>query len=87
MLSRGEHTARLLAGGTDLVVAMRGHRITPELVIDTKRVEELNELFYNDHTMILGASVTCRTVCRDPQVVKDFPALINCATLIGGTQF
>jgi CO/xanthine dehydrogenase FAD-binding subunit len=86
MLSRGEHTARLLAGGTDLVVAMRGHRITPELVIDTKRVEELNELSFNDHTMILGASVTCRTVCRDPQVVKNFPALIDCATLIGGTQ-
>lgn len=86
MLSRGEHTVRLLAGGTDLVVAMRGHRITPELVIDTKRVEELNELSFNDHTMILGASVTCRTVCRDPQIVKNFPALIDCATLIGGTQ-
>ena len=86
MLSRGEHTARLLAGGTDLVVAMRGHRITPELVIDTKRVEELNELSFNDHTMILGASVTCRTVCRDPQIGKNFPALIDCATLIGGTQ-
>ena len=86
MLSHDEHTARLLAGGTDLVVAMRGGRITPEVVIDTKRVEEMNELSFNDHTMILGASVTCRTVCRNPQVVKNFPALIDCATLIGGTQ-
>ena len=86
MLSHDAHTARLLAGGTDLVVAMRGARITPEVVIDTKRVEEMNELSFNDHTMILGASVTCRTVCRNPQVVKNFPALIDCATLIGGTQ-
>ena len=86
MLSHDEHTARLLAGGTDLVVAMRGGRITPEVVIDTKRVEEMNELSFNDHTMILGASVTCRTVCRNPQVIKNFPALIDCATLIGGTQ-
>ena len=86
MLSHGGHTARLLAGGTDLVVAMRGGRITPESVIDTKHVDELNELSFNDHTMILGASVTCRNVCRDPQVVKNFPALIDCATLIGGTQ-
>ena len=86
MLSHGGHTARLLAGGTDLVVAMRGRRITPEFVIDTKHVDELNELSFNDHTMILGASVTCRNVCRDPQVVKNFPALIDCATLIGGTQ-
>jgi len=66
MLSHGGHTARLLAGGTDLVVAMRGGRITPEFVIDTKHVDELNELSFNDHTMILGASVTCRNVCRDP---------------------
>ena len=86
MLSHGGHTARLLAGGTDLVVAMRGRHITPEFVIDTKHVDELNELSFNDHTMILGASVTCRNVCRDPQVVKNFPALIDCATLIGGTQ-
>ncbi|MDG2077812.1 MAG: xanthine dehydrogenase family protein subunit M [Arenicellales bacterium] len=86
MLNHDEHTARLLAGGTDLVVAMRAGRITPEVVIDTKRVEEMNELSFNDHTMILGASVTCRTVCRNPQVIKNFPALIDCATLIGGTQ-
>ena len=86
MLSHGGHTARLLAGGTDLVVAMRGGRITPAFVIGTKHVDELNELSFNDHTMILGASVTCRNVCRDPQVVKNFPALIDCATLIGGIQ-
>ena len=79
-------TARLLAGGTDLVVAMRAGRINPDIVIDTKQVEELNELSFNTHTMTLGASVSCRNICRNPQVVKNFPALVDCATLIGGTQ-
>ena len=86
ILEHSELQPRFLAGGTDLVVAMRNHRLQPGLVIDTKRVHELNELSFDDHVMTLGASVTCRTLCQDAQVSRSFPALIDCATLIGGTQ-
>ena len=49
-------------------------------------MHELNELSFDDHAMTLGASVTCRELCKDSQVSRFFPALIDCATLIGGVQ-
>ena len=43
LAEKGEN-ARVLAGGTDLIVQMRGHRFQPERVVDVKKIAELNEL-------------------------------------------
>ena len=36
--------ARILAGGTDLIVQLRGKRFAPDRVIDIKTIPEANEL-------------------------------------------
>ena len=78
--------AKLLAGGTDLIVQMRSGAMTPELVIDVKQIPELNCLSFSDKGLTLGAAVSCRTVCENKQIAKDYPALIESASLIGGIQ-
>ena len=86
LAAHGER-ARLLAGGTDLLVQMRAGRRTPDVVIDIKNIAELNEIAYDPSSgLTLGAAVPCYRIYGDPQVTAAYPALDDVASLIGGTQ-
>jgi CO/xanthine dehydrogenase FAD-binding subunit len=72
--------ALLLAGGTDLLVQLRSGRKTTDLVIDVKRIPELNTAAYDaEGGYTLGAAVPCYRL-------YGHPALGDVAALIGGTQ-
>ncbi len=79
-------TAKLLAGGTDLIVQMRAGRKTPDLVLDIKRIAELNELGYDAAKgLTLGAAVPCHVIHNSVVVKREYPALSELAGIIGGT--
>lgn len=79
--------ARLLAGGTDLLVQMRSEQTETDFVVDVKRIPELNELSYGStHGLTLGAAVPCRRVYGDLALSRTYPALAEVASLIGGIQ-
>ena len=79
--------ARLLAGGTDLIVQLRAGRKETDLVVDVKHIPELNAIEYDPaHGLTIGASVPCYRIYRDPAVARAYPALVELAALIGGTQ-
>jgi carbon-monoxide dehydrogenase medium subunit len=79
--------ARLLAGGTDLLTQLRSRRKTADLVIDVKRIPELNVISYDPiKGLTLGAAVPCCRVYDDPAVTRHYPALAATAALIGGIQ-
>jgi len=89
LLSQSGGTARPLAGGTDLIVMLRvGHpRVNPDVVVDVKSIPELNELSYSpDSGLTIGAAVECYKIYNDDKVKKHYPAIIDSASLIGGTQ-
>ena len=79
--------ARALAGGTDLLVQMRGGRLSPDLVVDLKHIPELNDLRVEpDGGLTLGAAVPCYRIYNDAEVSRCYPSLAEVASLIGGTQ-
>jgi CO/xanthine dehydrogenase FAD-binding subunit len=79
--------ARLLAGGTDLLVQLRAGRKETDLVVDLKRIPEMNALEYEPaRGLTIGAAVPCYRIYRDPAVARAYPALVELASLIGGTQ-
>jgi CO/xanthine dehydrogenase FAD-binding subunit len=78
--------ALLLAGGTDLLVQMRAGRKQASLVIDVKKVPELNALQYDEEGLTLGAAVACHRVYGSEVVRKHVPSLAETASIIGGTQ-
>jgi CO/xanthine dehydrogenase FAD-binding subunit len=79
--------ALLLAGGTDLLVQLRAGRKSSELVIDIKRIPELNEIRYEaSQGLTIGAAVPCYRIYGDATVENAYPALADVAALIGGTQ-
>ena len=79
--------ARILAGGTDLIVQLRSKRFETERVIDIKHVPELNELsFGNRKGLVIGAGVPCWRIYNHSEVVDRYPGLIDSASIIGGIQ-
>ena len=79
--------ARVLAGGTDLLVQLRGGRRSADIVVDSKFVPELNELSYDAQKgLTIGAAVPCCTIYEDQAVESNYPGLTDCASLIGSIQ-
>ncbi len=87
LLAQHNGDARLLSGGTDLLVALREGRYQTGMVIDVKPVPELSALVYSPiDGLTMGAAVTCRQLYEDETIAAAYPGLIDSAHLIGGVQ-
>lgn len=87
LLSQNGIQARILAGGTDLLVQLREQRRSADLVVDIKYVPEANQLAYDTQTgLTIGAAVACARIYDDPTVRALYPGLVDAAALIGGVQ-
>ena len=87
LLAEHGERARILAGGTDILVQLRGGRFELDLLVDGKNIPELNELSYDPGSgLTLGAAVPCHKIYADATVNDVYPGIIDVATLIGGTQ-
>lgn len=86
LLAEWGSEVQFLAGGTDLLIKMRAGALKPELVIDTKKIPELNELTLNDNGLVIGAAVSLRTLYENEAVISTYPALVDSSSLIGSVQ-
>src|SRR5947209_8292861 len=78
--------ARVLAGGTDLIVQLREYLREIDVVVDGKQIPELMELsFHPEKGLTLGAAVPCYRIYSDPTIARHYPGLIDAVSLIGGT--
>ena len=79
--------ARVLAGGTDLVIRLRDGTLTPSLVVDVKRIPELRpRIDLVDGILSITAGTTMTDVASDTRVRRHFPALAEAAEVVGSVQ-
>ena len=77
--------ARPFAGGTDVLVQLRGGRFELDAVVDLKGVPEASELTLNG-SLRIGAAAPCCDIYENSAVAAAFPGIVDAASLIGGTQ-
>ncbi|MEM7252878.1 MAG: FAD binding domain-containing protein, partial [Pseudomonadota bacterium] len=86
-LSKANGSARVLAGGTDLLVQLRSGRIQPEVVVDVKRIPELTAISTDgDGAYTIGAAVAGAQLDEDGTFKKAWPGVMEAFDLIGSTQ-
>lgn len=87
LLAEKGDRARVLAGGTDLIVQVREGRRHPDLIVDVKKLAETNVLSYDPrHGLHLGAAVPCHRIYGDAAIAQAYPGLMDAFTLVGGIQ-
>ncbi len=87
VLATSGSETEILAGGTDLVIAMRDRWKQPKVVVDLKRVAELYPaLAWDGDTVTLSAAATMTQVVVDERINQHFPALVEAAVVVGSVQ-
>ncbi|MDP8214472.1 MAG: xanthine dehydrogenase family protein subunit M [Candidatus Euphemobacter frigidus] len=74
--------ARLLAGGTDLIVKINDELESPEAVIDLKGIKEMKRLEFKDGRLFIGPLVTFSELIDSPEVREKFPLFIEAAETV-----
>ena len=86
ILTKHGDKARPMAGGTDLLVQVRGGRFDLDVVVDVKKIPELTEVNNSKDNLKIGGAVPCHMLYEDKEISELFPGLIDAASLIGGIQ-
>lgn len=86
LLADAGGTARVLAGGTDLLVHMRGGRVAPTLLVDVKRIPELRTLEPCDGGWRIGAAVTGMELIEHDSFAAAWPGIVDGVRMIGSIQ-
>ena len=80
-------TARVLCGGTDLLVGLRHHTLTPRVVVDIKGCRDLPAgIGHNGTRLRVGATTVMSRLAGDADVRRAFPALVDAMNTVGSIQ-
>lgn len=87
LLARAGSSAVPLAGGTDLLIALRDGGVRPSDVVDIKAVDELApRIEVIGETLVVGGGTTMTALMTHPVVREHFPALAESAAVVGSVQ-
>jgi 4-hydroxybenzoyl-CoA reductase subunit beta len=81
------HDAQIIAGGTDILAALKYHLKTPRTLIDICRLSGLDTLSYSDQEgLSIGSLVSLRHLAAHDTVRKRYPLLAQAALSVGSVQ-
>ena len=86
LLAAAGKTARVFAGGTDLIIQIKEEMIEPGMLVDIKKIKETREVILGDDEIRIGASVTGAELGENTELKKLFPGVVEAVQLIGSEQ-
>jgi CO/xanthine dehydrogenase FAD-binding subunit len=79
--------ARLYAGGTDVLILMRGGFIAPQYIVDIKEIPGLRDISFDETAgLTIGATATLNAIANSPIVREKFGLLAEAAETVGSYQ-
>ena len=86
LLAGSAGTAAILAGGSDLLVRMKGGFVEPDLIVDIKAIDGLGEIRQTAEGFSIGAAVPCAVLGESAALKNAWPGVVEAANLIGSKQ-
>jgi CO/xanthine dehydrogenase FAD-binding subunit len=87
LLAQQGDQARVLAGGTDIIVQVREGRRKVATLVDIKAIPEVSQLSYDaTQGLTIGAAVPCYKIYEHQDIAAAYPGLIDAVSLVGGIQ-
>ena len=78
--------AKVLAGGTDLLVQLRSGRTRPDVIVDTKRIPEMIGIREEAGRFVIGASTPGTMLFENKALTQAWPGIVEGMDLIGSEQ-
>jgi len=78
--------AKVLAGGTDLLVQLREEMIDPDLIVDIKRINETRKIEITSDHVKIGSAMTGAELGENKELAAMWPGVIEAVELIGSWQ-
>ena len=85
-LSEKKGAAKILAGGTDVMVDLRAKEISPDYLLDVSRLEELHGIRMEGGGLHIGAAVTLSEINSSSILAEHAPAMQKCTHNFASTQ-
>jgi carbon-monoxide dehydrogenase medium subunit len=85
-LAGASGTAKVLSGGTDLLVQLRSGRLKADLIVDTKKIPGLSGIREEGGAFVIGAATSGATIGEHERLGAAWPGVVEAANLIGSTQ-
>ncbi|HEY5072455.1 MAG TPA: xanthine dehydrogenase family protein subunit M [Caulobacteraceae bacterium] len=85
-LAAGGTLAKVLAGGTDLLVQLRAGRLAPGTIVDVKRIPGVIGIREEDGGFVIGGATPGALIGEHEALTRAWPGVVEAATLIGSTQ-
>jgi carbon-monoxide dehydrogenase medium subunit len=79
-------TAKILSGGTDLLVQLRSGRAKPGLIVDIKHIPGISGIRAQDGGFVIGAATPGAVIGEYEALRRAWPGVVEAANLIGSTQ-
>ena len=86
ILADASGIAKVLSGGTDLLVQLRSGRSKPDLIVDIKKIPELSGIRERDGAFVIGAATPGAVIGECEALQRFWPGVVEAANLIGSTQ-
>ena len=80
------NNAKILAGGTDLLVQLRSGMLSPTAIIDIKHIAETRQIHLDQNSLVVGSAVSGAEFNENPQAASTWPGVAEAFDLIGSTQ-
>jgi len=80
---QNESRARILAGGTDLLVNMKYRVECPPVVVNIKRIADLDYIRQDNGSIRIGALAPLKRLCMTGPVKENLPGLAQAASCVG----
>ena len=79
-------TAKVLSGGTDLLVQLRSGRLKADLIVDTKKIPGISGIRAEGGRFVIGAATPGAAIGEHAALCAAWPGIVEAANLIGSTQ-